>query len=72
MAQSEPTKYQVLENLNDIDHNKPAKAKFLFHLFFLGFFVFIGGCAYSLWDSKYRTTQDIEVPPSTTYEPTYK
>ncbi len=56
----------------DIELNKPSKSKFLFHLGFLGFFIFIAGCSYGLWNNKYRTTSDVEVPESTTYNPKYK
>jgi hypothetical protein len=72
MAQTEQKSYEVLDNLNDIDYSKPAKAKFLFHLFFLGFFIFIGGCAYALWSNKFYTTSNQEVPESTQYNPKYK
>ncbi len=66
------TNYTVLENKADIDLNKPSKAKYLFHLFFLGFFIFIGGCGYALWNQGYESTSEIEVPESTTYNPKYK
>ncbi len=72
MSQSENSKFAVLENHNDIEHSQTAKSKFLFHLFFLGFFLFMGGCGYALWDYKYRTTADQPVPESTNYNPKYK
>jgi cytoskeletal protein RodZ len=71
MAQSS-TIFQELDNHNDIELNKPAKARFLFLLFFLGFFIFMGGCSYALWSFKYRTTATQEVPESTSYNPKYK
>jgi hypothetical protein len=61
-----------IDNKNDIEYSKPSKAKFLFHLFFLGFFIFVGGCSYALWSFKYKTTAGQEVPESTSYNPKYK
>jgi hypothetical protein len=72
MAQTEQPKYQVLANANNIEHTQPSKAKFMFRLFFLGFFIFMGGCGYALWSHGYRTTEDQVVPESTSYKPTYK
>jgi hypothetical protein len=72
MANSETPKYQVLENKNDIEYSRPSKAKFLFHLGLLGFLIHIGGCAYGLWNNKYKTTSTQEVPESTSYNPKYK
>ncbi len=69
---STATKYVELDNKNDIDYSKPSRAKYLFHLFFLGFFIFVGGCSYALWSFKYKTTSDQVVPESTTYNPKYK
>jgi hypothetical protein len=65
-------KYEVLENKNDIEYSKPSKARFMFLLGFLGFFIFMGGCGFALWTFKYRTTAGQEVPPNTTYNPKYK
>jgi hypothetical protein len=72
MANTEQPKYVVLDNPNDLDHTKPSRAKFMFRLFFLGFFVFMGGCSYALWSHGYRTTADQPVPESTSYKPVYK
>jgi hypothetical protein len=72
MAQTEQPKYQILENANDLDHTLPTRAKFMFRLFFLGFFIFMGGCGYALWSHGYRTTEGQEVPESTSYNPKYK
>jgi hypothetical protein len=72
MANQATPNYEVLPNQNDINYAKPSRAKFLFRLFFLGFFVFIGGCGYALWSNEYHTTSDQEVPESTTYNPKYK
>jgi hypothetical protein len=62
----------TVPNPIDIELNKPSKSKFLFHLGFLGFFIFIAGCGYGLWQHKYRTTSTQEVPESTSYNPKYK
>jgi hypothetical protein len=62
----------VVENRNDIEYSKPSKSKYLFHLFFLGFFVFVTGCSYALWTFKYKSTSDVAVPESTQYNPKYK
>jgi cytoskeletal protein RodZ len=64
--------YVELDNKADIEYSKPSKSRFLFLLFFLGFFIFMGGCSYALWTFKYKSTADIEVPPSTKANPTYK
>jgi hypothetical protein len=66
------TSVDTVENPINIELNKPSKAKFLFRLGFLGFFIFIAGCGYGLWKHKYRTTVDQEVPESTTSNPKYK
>lgn len=72
MSQEINTTYTILDNKADIDYSKPSKSRFLFLLFFLGFFIFMGGCSYALWSFKYRSTADIEVPASTQYNPKYK
>jgi hypothetical protein len=72
MAQDINKTYTELDNPADIDLNKPSRAKYMFHLFFLGFFIFVGGCSYALWQNSYKSTADIEVPESTTYNPKYK
>jgi hypothetical protein len=62
----------IVENHADIELSKPSKSRFLFLLFFFGFFLFVGGCTYGLWTFKYKSTADIEVPESTQYNPKYK
>ncbi len=62
----------TVPNPINIELDKPSRAKFLFRLGFLGFFIFIAGCGYGLWQHKYRTTADVEVPESTTNNPKYK
>jgi cytoskeletal protein RodZ len=72
MAAQNTPNYVELDNKNDINYSKPTRSRFLFHLFFLGFFVFVTGCSYALWTFKYRTTTTQAVPESTNYNPKYK
>ncbi len=59
------------DNNADIELNKPSKAKYLFLLGFLGFFVFFAACNYGLWTKRYKSNADVEVPESAKYTPKY-
>ena len=61
-----------IDNPVDLELSKPSKAKYLFYLGFSGFFIFAVGCNYGLWTRSYKSTQKIEVPESTQYNPKYK
>lgn len=61
-----------IDNPVDLELSKPSKAKYLFYLGFFGFFIFAVGCNYGLWTRSYKSTQKIEVPESTQYNPKYK
>jgi hypothetical protein len=60
-----------IDNDADIELNKPSKARFLFLLGFLGFFVFFAACNYGLFTKKYKSNADVEVPDHTKYTPKY-
>ena len=62
----------TLENPADIELNKPSKSRFLFLLFFFGFFVFAWAGCYNLYEHKFNKNDDVKVPDNTKYEPTYK
>jgi hypothetical protein len=61
-----------VENTNDIELSKPSKSRFLFVLFFLGFFIFAWSGCYKLYENKFQKNDDVKVPGSTLYEPKYK
>jgi len=66
-----PEEPQYLENDNDIEYSKPSKSRFLFLLFFFGFFVFAwAGCA-NLWEHRWQPNDDVKIPENTTYDPKY-
>ncbi len=65
-------KLEPIDNPLDIELNKPSKAKFLFYLVFFGFFVFCVGCNYGLWTRSFKSTEKVQVPESTKYDPVYK
>ncbi len=67
-------KYQEHEIANnaDIEYSKPSKSRFLFLLFFFGFFIFAWAGCYKLSEFSFKSTEDIKVPESTLYEPKYK
>lgn len=56
----------------DIELNKPSKSRFLFLLFFFGFFIFSWAGCYGLYHFKYQKNDDIKIPDNTKYEPVYK
>ena len=61
-----------VDNPADIELSKPSKARFLFLLFFFGFFIFCwAGCA-NLWEHKFQKNDDVVAPGNTLYDPTYK
>ncbi len=61
-----------LDNQADIELNKPSKSRFLFLLGFFGFFIFAWAGCYNLYEHGYKKNDNITVPSSTSYEPTYK
>ena len=61
-----------LDNPIDIEHDKPSKSRFLFVLFFFGFFIFAWSGCYNLYEHKYPKNADVKVPDNTLYEPKYK
>lgn len=63
---------ELTNNPVDIEVSKPSKSKFLFHLGLFGFLLFFIGCNYGLWTRHYKSTEKIEVPESTQYNPKYK
>jgi hypothetical protein len=63
---------EFIDNPVDIELNKPSKSRFLFLLGLFGFLLFAIGCNYGLWTRSYKSTEKIEVPESTTYNPKYK
>ena len=61
-----------VENPADIELNKPSKSRYLFLLFFFGFFIFAWAGCYNLWEHKYESNNYVTVPENTLYEPKYK
>lgn len=67
-----PHTNEELVNPADIEVSKPSKSRFLFLLFFFGFFVFAwAGCG-KLWQHRFQNNEDVTVPENTTYDPKYK
>ena len=62
----------LVDNEADIELNKPSKSRFLFLLFFFGFFIFAWAGCYNLYEHKYQKNDDVAVPENTLYEPKYK
>jgi len=62
----------LIDNPADIELSKPTKSRFLFLLFFFGLFIFSWAGCYNLWEHRYKSTEGIEVPKNTLYEPEYK
>lgn len=62
----------TVDNPADITLNKPSKSRFLFILFFFGFFIFAWAGCYSLYQDSYKSNEDVEVPDHTKYNPKYK
>ncbi len=63
---------QLVDNKADIELNKPSKSRFLFILFFFSIFIFSWAGCYNLWEHKFRSNADTQVPESSLYEPKYK
>jgi len=61
-----------VDNPADIELNKPSKSRFLFLLFFFGFFIFSWAGCYNLWTHKHNQNPNVEIPENTLYEPKYK
>lgn len=61
-----------IDNKADIELNKPSKSRFLFILFFFGFFIFAWAGCYNLYEHKYRATNAEDAPKSSLYQPEYK
>lgn len=61
-----------LDNPADIELNKPSKSRFLFLLFFFGFFIFAWAGCYNLYEHKFDSNEDVKVPDNTKYDPKYK
>jgi hypothetical protein len=62
----------LLDNEADIELNKPSKSRFLFLLFFFGFFIFAWAGCYNLYEHKFDQDQTVEAPKSSLYQPEYK
>jgi hypothetical protein len=62
----------TVDNPADIELNKPSKSRFLFLLFFFGFFIFAWAGCYNLYEHQFHNPTDVEVPDNTKYEPVYK
>lgn len=67
--QNQPTH---VDNPADIELNKPSKSRFLFLLFFFGFFIFAWAGCYNLYEHKYDANPNVTAPDNTLYEPKYK
>ena len=63
---------QFVENHADIELNKPSKSRFLFLLFFFGYFIFAFAGCYNLYEHKFQKNADIPAPDNTLYDPKYK
>jgi hypothetical protein len=61
-----------LPNPADIEYSKPSKSRFLFLLFFFGFFIFAWAGCYNLYEHKFQKNDNIPAPDNTLYEPKYK
>lgn len=61
-----------LDNTMDINYSKPTKSRFLFFLFFFGFFIFAWAGCYNLYEHGYQKNDDVSVPDNTLYNPKYK
>lgn len=66
------TQEHLIDNEADIELSKPSKSRFLFLLFFFGYFIFILAGCYNLYEHKFQKNDDIKVPDNTLYEPKYK
>lgn len=62
----------IIDNPADIELSKPSKSRFLFILFFFGLFIFAWAGCYNLYEHKFKSSEDVEVPDNTKYNPSYK
>ncbi len=60
-----------IPNKADIEYSKPSKSRYLFLLFFFGFFFYVTGCSLALYSHRYKPAK-VDVPSSTLYNPEYK
>ncbi len=70
-AQPNSSSEQLIDNFADINYSKPSKSRFLFQLFYFGFFIFMAAVFYGLYTHKYESNAHVKVPPSTQYQPKY-
>ena len=63
---------QEIDNQADIELSKPSKSRFLFLLFFFGFFIFCWAGCYNLWQHSFKSYGAEETPKSSLYQPEYK
>jgi len=61
-----------LDNTMDINYSKPTKSRFIFFLFFFGFFIFAWAGCYNLYEHKFQKNDDVAAPDNTLYSPKYK
>ncbi|MBA3827595.1 MAG: hypothetical protein H0X33_01530 [Taibaiella sp.] len=61
-----------IDNPADIELSKPSKARFLFLLFFFGYFIFLLAGCYNLYEHHYQKNENVAVPDNTLYDPKYK
>jgi hypothetical protein len=62
----------IVDNEADIELDKPSKSRFLFLLFFFGYFIFAWAGCYNLYQHHYEKNDKITVPDNTLYDPKYK
>jgi hypothetical protein len=61
-----------IDNPADIELSKPSKSRFLFLLFFFGFFIFAWAGCYNLYEHSFKKSDDVQVNESSLYQPKYK
>ncbi|MEO6832060.1 MAG: hypothetical protein ABI169_07655 [Chitinophagaceae bacterium] len=61
-----------IDNPADIEYSPHSKSRFLFVLGFFCYFIFAWAGCYNLYTHKFVPNNDVKVPESTTYNPTYK
>jgi hypothetical protein len=61
-----------IDNPADIELNKPSKSRFLFLLFFFGFFIFAWAGCFNLYKHSFKANDDVEINKSSLYQPEYK
>jgi hypothetical protein len=66
------TRGTQLDNPADIEVNKPSKSRFLFLLFFFGYFIFAWAGCFNLWEHSYDKNLTVPAPDNTLYDPKYK